>query len=194
VALQGSGGRPAWGIHGFIEKPYTPELYLTGRIGFDFWNGSAFGYFPDSLRRSVATPDGVVTITEEIQLERSVTMLTLGPGGEYFFAERKAYVFGLLNISLPLAVSERLTRTILTPSNYLYNNGEHTITEQEDSGPSGFAIMLTPEIGVGAAVDIHHGWRVFGELGGGYSLTTFSPDRDWSLSYFFARLGAKYRL
>jgi hypothetical protein len=191
VALQGSGGRPAWGFHAFIEKPYTPELYLTGRVGLDFWNGSAFGYFPDSLRRTA--PDGVA-ITEEFQLERSVTMLTLGPGVEYFFAERKAYVFGLLNISLPIAVSERLTRTILTPSNYLYNNGEHTITELEDSGPSGFAIMLTPEIGVGAAVDIRHGWRVFGELGGGYGLTTFSPDRDWSLGYYFARLGAKYRL
>jgi hypothetical protein len=191
VALQGSGGTPVWGIHAFAEMPYTQDIYLTGRVGLDFWKGNAFGALPDSLQSRAS--DGV-TIAEEFQLERNVAMLTLGPGAHYYFAERKAYLFGLLNISFPISASERLTRTIVSPSDYLYSNGERTIAEYDEGGPDGLPILITPELGIGAVVDVRHGWKVYGELGGGYSLTSFSPDRDWSVSYLFARMGAKVRL
>lgn len=191
VILKGNHGRPVWGIHGFAEQVYEGNIYLTGRVGFDFWTADAYGYWPDSMR-SLASDNTV--INEEFHLKRMSVLLTLSPGVQYYFAKRGAYVFGLLNVSLPLYTSEVFTRTILTPSNYVYQEtGEGSQVLYDDGGPSGFPIVLVPEMGIGASLELQSGWRAFGEIGAGYSLTSISPARSWNVSYLFARAGAKMR-
>jgi hypothetical protein len=188
VILRGNRGQPVWGIGSYGELPYEGNIFLIGRAGFDFFVGHAYGYWPDSL--AGRAQDGTV-IHEEFHLKRFSVLLSLAPGVQYYFAQRKAYAFGLLNISFPLYTSETLTQTILSPSNYVYENGNGMNEVYSGSGPSGFPITLTPEFGIGASVEVESGWRVFGELGAGYSLTSVSPDRDWTVSYLFARGGAK---
>jgi hypothetical protein len=188
VPLIGSPGASVWGIAGYFEVPYAKRFFITGRAGFDIWKGDAFGY--DSLQQA---SDGK-PIVEEFQLHRKTVLLTLSPGMEWYFSEKKAYLFGIMNIAFPIYTSETFTRTILSPANYLYAGGEGTHTDYEGNGPAGTAIIFTPELGIGASVDIHRGWRIFGELGGAYSLTSLANDRDWMVRYLFARLGAKVRL
>ncbi|HVZ40855.1 MAG TPA: IgGFc-binding protein [Candidatus Kapabacteria bacterium] len=190
VVLKGNHGQPVYGFGAYAEQSYGGNFYLTGRVGFDFHVGNLFGYWPDSL--GTRAQDGTLII-EEFHLHRLSAMLTLSPGAEYYFAERKAYVFGLLNVALPLITSETFTRTILRPGNYVYQNGTGTEEIYSGSGPSGLAVMITPEIGIGAAVEIRSGWRIFGELGIGTSLTSASPGRDWTTSYITGRGGAKIR-
>ncbi len=190
VILKGNHGQPVWGISAFAEQVYNGNIYLTGRAGFDIWGAQAFGYWPDSSARRAE--DGT-SIAEEFHLERLSVLLTLSPGIQYYFAQRKAYLFGLVNVSVPLYTSERFTRTILSPSNYIYEGGSGTEVLYDGSGPSGFPIVLVPEMGIGASVEIQSGWRAFAELGAGYSLTSISPDRSWTVSYIFARGGAKLR-
>lgn len=189
VELRGSAGTPAWGLHASAEFGYRSNLFLVGRAGLDFWGADAFGY-PDSL--SQVSGDRQIA-AQEFHLERSSVMLTLGAGANYFIVDRRAYLFGMLNFSFPVSISERLTRTILSPANFVYENGSGTIVEYDGSGPSGIALAIVPEIGIGGAVDLRGGWRIFGELGGGYGLTTISPDRDWIVRYLFGRMGAKFR-
>ncbi len=190
VILKGSRGQPFWGISAFAEQVYEGNIFLTGRAGFDIIGSDAYGYWPDSV--GLRAEDGTL-LTEEFHLERLSILLTLSPGVQYYFAKRKAYLFGLLNVSLPLYTSETFTRTILSPSSYVYEGGSGSQTVYEGSGPSGFPILLVPEMGIGASVEIESGWRAFAELGAGYSLTSLAPERDWIVSYLFARGGAKIR-
>jgi len=190
VVLRGNSGEPVWGIAAYAEQVYRGNIYLTGRAGLDIWTGHAYGYSDSSTMPRLA--DGTL-ISEEFHLDRLSVLLTLSPGVQYYFAKRKAYLFGLLNVSLPLYTSETLTRTILTPSNYVYEGGEGTLVMHDGSGPSGFPIIFVPEIGIGASVEIRSGWRAYAELGAGYSLTSISPGRDWTVSYLFGRGGAKLR-
>ncbi len=191
VELKGNPGVPVFGIGAHADYLYNDRLFLVARAGLDFWPADVVGYFPDSLK--TLTPDGSV-LAEEFRLHRSTILFTLSPGAQYYFKERRAYLFGMLNIAIPISVSETYTRTILSPSNFVYESGEPTITDYEGSGPSGLSLVLTPEIGIGAVVDLPHGWHLFGELGGGYALTSLSPDRDWNITYLFARMGVKTRL
>lgn len=188
VPLTGAHGVPAWGIGGTIEYLYAPNLYLTGRLGFDFWRGDAYGYWADSTEHRA--PDGT-PVVEEFKLHRFSALVTLGGGLEYYFAERKAYLFGLVNFSLPIVVSETFTRSILSPSTISYSGGASSQTMYDGSGSSGFAVV--PELGIGSQIELTRGWRIFGELGAGYSLTSISSGRDWTVSYLFARTGAKIR-
>lgn len=190
VIMKGSKGQPFWGISAFAEQVYSGNIYLTGRAGFDIIGSDVYGYWPDSA--GSRTENGSF-VAEEFHLERLNILLTLSPGVQYYFAQRKAYVFGLLNVSLPLYTSETFTRTILSPSDYVYEDGSGSQVAYEGSGPSGFPILLVPEIGLGASVEIESGWRAFGEIGAGYSLTSLSAERDWTVSYLFARGGAKIR-
>ena len=82
---------------------------------------------------------------------------------------------------------------INSPMSYVYENGSGSLITYDDSGPSGFPIVIAPEGGIGASVEIQSGWRAYAELGMGYSLTSISPDRDWHVSYIFGRAGAKIR-
>jgi hypothetical protein len=189
VELKAAPGKPSYGIHASAELGWRQNIVLVGRLGLDFRNADAFGY-PDSLSAAA----GGRLASEEFHLERSSTLLTLGAGADYFVLDRRMYLFGMLNFSLPVATSERLTRTILNPGNFVYENGQGTLTDYDGSGPSGLALVVTPEIGVGGSIDLRSGWRVFGELGGGYGLTTISPDRDWIVRYLFGRIGAKFKL
>lgn len=190
VTLRGNHGQPVWGISGFAEQVYGGNIYLTARAGFDFWIAHAYGYWADSAGSRAS--DGT-RIAEEFHLDRLSVLLTLSPGVQYYFARRTAYAFGLLNFSLPLYTSETFTRTILTPSNYVYEDGSGSQVLYEGGGPAGFPIVLAPEAGIGASVEIQSGWRAFGELGAGFSLTSISPGRDWQVTYLFARGGAKLR-
>lgn len=188
VIMKGSPGKPAYGIHAAAELGYRPNLFLVGSVGFDIWNADAFGY--DSNRINV---DGQ-TIHEELHLERSSTLLTIGGGARYYFVPRSAYAFGMLNFSVPIATSEVLTRTIQSPANFVYDDGRGDNVMYDGGGPSGLALAIVPEFGVGGAVDLRGGLRFFGELGGGWGLTSISPDRDWMVSYWFGRFGARFRL
>lgn len=190
VIMKGSKGQPFWGISAFAEQAYEGNIFLTGRAGFDIVGSDAYGYWPDSV--GLRAEDGTL-LAEEFHLERLSILLTLSPGVQYYFAKRRAYLFGLLNVSLPLYTSETFTRTILSPSNYVYEGGSGSQVVYEGSGPSGFPILLVPEMGIGASVEIESGWRAFAELGAGYSLTSLTPERDWIVSYLFARGGAKIR-
>jgi len=190
VELQGNHGVPVWGIGAHFDYPYDNRFQLVGRVGLDFWRADLYGYFPDSLRRSA--PDGTL-LAEEFKLHRTTVLLTLSPGVQYFFNPRRVYLFGMLDISLPVYVSEKLTRSIVAPSNFVYDSGEPTLTDYEGGGPSGLAILLKPEIGIGTNLDLPNAWQFFGELGAGYGLTSLSPERDWNVNYLFARAGAKKR-
>jgi hypothetical protein len=190
VSLIGNHGVPVWGFGAAAERPYNANIQLTGRASFDIWTADAYGYWPDSA--GPIANDGT-RVVEEFRLHRLSVLLTLAPGVQYFFAHRKAYLFGLANVSLPLYISEKYTRTILSPGNYVYEDGSGVRTVYEGSGPSGFPIVITPEIGIGGSVDLEGGWRAFLELGGGTSLTSISPGRDWNVTYLFARGGAKLR-
>lgn len=187
VPLNGNHGVPTYGIGGFGSMPWKGgNIHLTGRIGFDFWNGDAYGYWPDSAGQ--VAEDGT-PVVEEFQLHRNTTFLTIAPGIRYFPFNRQTYVFGSLNISLPLAVSETFSRTVLSPSNYVYENGENRMVEYEGDGPSGFGLMLAPETGIGVTLPLLGSLTIFGEFGAGFSLTSISPDRDWTTTYLFGRIG-----
>lgn len=188
VELKGAHGAPAWGFGGYGEFMWANNLYLTGRFGFDFWHGDAFGYWPDSTENRL--PDGR-PVVEEFKLHRFSALLTLGGGLEYYFVERRAYLFGLINFSVPIVTTETLTRSILSPSSVSYAGGTGSQTMYDGSGSSGIGVV--PELGIGTTLDLTNGWRLFGELGGGYSLTSISPGRDWGVTYLFARTGAKVR-
>ncbi|MEO5929625.1 MAG: IgGFc-binding protein [Candidatus Kapaibacterium sp.] len=188
VVLHGNHGAPVFGFGAFAERPYQGNIYLTARAGFDIWTANAIGY-RDSLGTAV---DGT-RVSEEFRLHRLELLLTLSPGIQYYFANHKAYLFGLANISLPLYISEKYTRTILLPGNYVYGGMSGERTDYDGSGPSGFPIVITPETGIGATVEIQGGWKAFLELGAGYSLTSISPGRSWNVSYLFGRGGARIK-
>lgn len=186
VRLTGIPGKPSLGLHASAEIGYKPNLFLVGRAGFDFWNGDASGV-------SDSTPDGSIAV-EEYLLEHSAVLFTIGGGAQYFFVPRSAYAFAMLNFSVPLSTSETLTKTILSPTSSVYENTLGSMTTYEGGGPNGLALSIVPEIGIGGVVDLRGGLRVFGELGYGHGLTSISPDRDWGLSYFFGRMGVKFKL
>lgn len=190
VVLRGNHGQPMYGFAAIAEQRYSGDLYFTGRAGFDIHVGNLFGYWPDSS--GIRAADGTV-VQEEFHLHRVSVALTLSPGMQYYFAERKAYAFGLLNVSVPLITSETLTRTVLSPGDYVYPNGTGTQEMYDGGGPSGLALVLAPEMGLGAQVELPNGWRVFGEMGLGFTLTSISPSRDWTMTYAFGRGGVKFR-
>lgn len=186
VPLHGSPGTPVYGINGFASMAWKGNLHLTARVGLDFWTGDAFGYWPDSL--SNTAEDGT-SVVEEFQLHRSAAFLALTPGIRYFPLNRQTYLFGNLVIQFPLFSSETYSRTILSPSNYVYENGTNRMVEYDGGGPSGFPLVLVPEAGVGVTFPVR-GLTVFGELGAGFSLTSMVPGRDWSTTHWFGKVGA----
>lgn len=193
VPLIGNPGVPSWGFGAYMEQPWRGNISLTVRAGFNVWNAAVVGF--DSM---LTTASDGTRISEEFRLERTSLQLTLSPGAHYYFAKRKAYLVGILHFSFPLHISERFSRTILSSDNsgnsYVYDNGLGTKVTYEGSGPSGFPITLIPEIGIGTALDLPGGFRLFGELGAGQSITSISADRSWTIGYFFARSGIRVRI
>lgn len=188
VELKGNPGVPTWSMGGYVEQPWTSSFVLRGIVSLTFLKADARGY--DSTLNTAS--DGT-RISEEFRLHRTAVQFSVSPGIHYFLARRNAYLFGHLTIGVPLFTSEVLTRTIISPANYVYESGLGERVDYDDSGPSGIAIALTPEIGIGATADLPNGWHIFGELGTAGSLTSISPDRDWTISYLFARAGVKVR-
>ncbi len=187
VDLFGSGGEPSYAYTLAGSMSYNSFLKLTGRIGLDFWSNSAYGYWTDTAARPLA--DDGTPLNEEFHLQRDVTWLSISPGVRYYPVDPQTFIFGSLNLGIPLAVSETFTRTLQSPSNYVYENGTNQVVQYEGSGPSGLGLLIAPEIGVGAEFGLQNGFTVVGELGGGFSLTTISPDRSWSATWLFGRLG-----
>lgn len=187
VLLKGAHGQPAYGVGAYASLPYDAKWHLTGRIGLDFWSGDAYGYWPDS---AAPRADDGTPVVEEFQLHRNTTYLTLSPGVRYFPLNMRSYVFGTLNIGLPLGINDRYTRTILSPSEYVYENGRNRQVEYEGDGPTGFSIVMVPEIGIGADLPIDKSFTIFGELGAGFTLNSISPERGWRNSWLFGRIGA----
>jgi len=188
VELKGNPGVPTWSIGGYIEQPWSSSIILRGLVGLTMLRADARGY--DSTLNTAS--DGT-RIAEEFRLRRAALELSISPGIHYFISRRNAYLFGQVTIALPLTTSECLIRTILSPANYVYENGSGEKIEYDAGGPSGLAIGVIPEIGLGGTVDLPNGWHIFGELGAAYSLTSIAPQRDWTISYLFARSGVKVR-
>ena len=191
VELVGSKGQPAYGIGVGGSMPWNASLRLTGRLGLEFWSLDAWGYWPDSL---VPQADDGTLVNEEFSLNRSVTWLSISPGVRYYPLNPVTYVFGTLNLMIPLGTNERYTRTILSPSNYSYDNGSNSLVEYAGDGPSGFPLSMAPEIGVGAEITLRSGLTVVGELGGGFGLTSLSSDRSWGATWLFSRIGVMQRI
>ena len=187
VVLHGSPGAPAYGVGGFGSYPYRGNLHLTAGIGLDFWSNNAFGYWSDSSGQQAE--DGTPVI-EEFQLNRKTTYITLSPGVRYFPFNKMSYLFGTINLAFPVSTTETYSRTVLSPSNYVYDNGDNRLVEYEGGGASGLAIGLIPELGVGVNLPIDSDLTVFGELGAGVTLNSFAPKRDWTGTWFFGRIGA----
>lgn len=185
VELQGSPGTPVYGISAFGSMFWKGNISLTARVGLEFWKGDAYGYWPDSLaqRAEDGTP-----VLEEFQLHRSTAFLTLVPGIRYFPFNRQTYLFGNLALNIPLAVNERYTRTVLNPSNFVYESGSNQMTVYEGDGPSGFPLVIAPETGIGVTFPVRN-ITVFGELGAGFTLTPIAPGRDWTTTYLFGKIG-----
>ncbi len=190
VEMVGSKGVPTYGIGISGSMQYSASFKLAGRIGLDFWSLDAYGHWPDSL--GPRAEDGTI-LTEEFQLERDITWLTLTPGVRYHPLSPDWYLVGNLTIGLPLGVSESLTRTVTNPSNYVYSNGTNVLEVYNNSGPSGLTLLLAPEVGIGADIDLPGGFSVVGEMGGGFSLTSLSPSRSWGATWLFARIGVSKR-
>jgi len=188
VDLQGNPGVPIWSMGGYVEQPWSGSFAWRGLLTLTLLQADARGY--DSTLNTAS--DGT-RIAEEFRLRRTSLLFSLAPGVNYYFARRRAYVFGQLAIGIPLVTSECLIRTILSPANYVYENGSGEKTEYDDGGPSGLALAVIPEFGLGGTADLPGGWHLFGELGAGFSLTSVSPQRDWTISYLFARAGVKVR-
>jgi hypothetical protein len=191
VLLRGNHGQPVYGFGAHVEQPYGGNLMLTGRAGFQFMVGNLYGYYPDSLGNFAQ--DGTTRIYEEFHLHRVSALLTLSPGAQYYFGGNKAYLFGQINLGIPIYTHETFTRTIQSPSDFVYASGSGSEEMYSGSGPSGLALMIAPEIGLGATVEIQAGWKAFLELGMGTSLTTISPTRDWTTTYLVGRGGATFR-
>jgi|GEM_PF-1671172 len=187
IALKGNGGVPTYNVGVSVEQPLRGNFALAGRLNFTLMNATPTGY--DSTR--VATDNS--RLVEEYRLQRRAVNVSIAPGLQYYMFGRKLYLLGLLNVGLPLYRSETLTRTILSPSNHIYQNGtgEETLAEGSVSGGSG--ILVTPELALGVGSDLRSGWRVFMELGMGHSITSVSSDHDWSVGYGFARFGARVK-
>ncbi|MGE3801195.1 MAG: IgGFc-binding protein [Candidatus Kapaibacterium sp.] len=187
VVLNGSHGVPAYGAGAFGSYIYKGNLHLTGRLGLDFWSNDAFGYWPDSAAQIA---DDGTPVLEEFQLHRRTTYLTLAPGIRFFPFSKKSYLFGTLNISLPISTTETYSRTILSPSNYVYENGENRLVDYEGGGVSGFAIGLIPEAGIGVTLPVQGDLTIFGELGAGFTLNSIAPGRGWTGTWLLGRIGA----
>jgi len=155
-------------------------------VALEFWRGDAFGVWPDSVRRRAE--DGTEYV-EEFQLHRTTTFLKLSPGVRVFPLSARSFVYGTLHLAVPLDVNERYTRTILSPSNFVYENGENVSVAYEGDGPGGFPLVVAPEIGIGATVPIHPSLNISGELGAGFSVTSAGPGRDWPTTWFQGRIG-----
>ena len=180
VTLHGSHGMPAYGIGAFGRYAYKGNLHLTGRVGLDFWSNDAFGY--SSRQAEDGTP-----ILEEFQLHRRTAFLTLAPGIRFFPFNVQTYLFGSLNLSLPVSTTETYSRTIQSPSNYVYSNGENRLVEYEGGG---FGIGLMPEAGVGVALPFGGDMTIFGEFGAGFTLNSVAPGRGWTGTWLLGRVGA----
>lgn len=191
VDLLGSKGMPQYGVGVGGTMPWSASFKLMGRVGLEFWSLNAWGYWSDSTGRQA---DDGTPLVEEFQLERDVTWLTLSPGVRYHPFSAGTYLFGSLNLMIPLGVNERFTRTILNPSNYTYDNGSNRLVVYDGDGPSGFPLSIAPEVGFGAEVTLRSGLTVVGELGGGFSLTSLSADRSWRGTWLFSRLGVMQRI
>ena len=185
VEMIGAKGVPTYGIGISGSMQYDAFFRLAGRIGLEFWSLDAFGYWPDSL--GPRAEDGTI-LSEEFQLSRDITWLTIAPGVRYHPISPETYLLGNLMIGLPLSVSESLTRTITIPSNYTYSNGSNVLEVYDNGGP-GTGILLAPEIGIGADLDIPGGFNIVGEMGAGFSMTSLSASRSWGATWLFARFG-----
>lgn len=191
VDLIGSKGQPAYGIGVGGSMPYNASFRLTGRLGLDFWNLDAYGYWPDSLLPQA--DDGTI-LNEEFYLNRSVTWLSITPGIRYYPLNPETYLFGTFNLMIPLGTDERLTRTIVNPSDYTYGNGSNSLVVYQGDGPPGFPLAITPELGIGVELTLRSGLTVVGELGGGFGLTSLSAGRSWGGTWLFSRIGVMQRI
>ena len=191
VDLIGSKGQPAYGIGVGGSMPYIASFRLTGRLGLDFWSLDAYGYWPDSL---LPQADDGTDLNEEFYLNRSVTWLSIAPGVRYYPLNPETYLFGTLNLMIPLGTDERFTRTIVNPSDHTYGNGSNSLVVYQGDGPSGFPLAITPEIGVGVELTLKSGLTVLGELGGGFGLTSLSSGRSWGGTWLFSRVGVMQRI
>ncbi len=190
VPLNGSAGAPAYGFGAHGSMLLQGNWHLSGRVGLEFWRADAFGYLPDSLPR--LAPDGT-PLAEEFQLHRTATYFSLTPGVQYFVGFHSIYLHGALNIAIPIAVSQQYGQTILRPANYVYANGQGTLTEY-DGGDDGFGLLLAPEAGFGVQAALRGGYTLFGEIGGGFSLLNGIPNTTGKPAYLFSRFGVKVRL
>ena len=186
VPLYGNHGVPAYGIGAFASYVWQGNINLTGRIGLDFWSNDAFGYWPDSAGQ---TAEDGTPVVEEFQLHRRTAYLTLAPGIRFFPFNKQTYLFGTMNIALPISTTETYSRTVLSPSNFVYENGENRLVDYEGGG-SGFGIGFIPEAGVGVTLPVSGDLTVFGELGAGLTLNSIAPGRGWTGTWLLGRVGA----
>lgn len=191
VTLNGSLGKPIYGLSGVLDYPFGENIFLTGRLSLDRWQGTAFGYLPDSLANTIV---GNRKIREEFELQNNSYMLGIAPGAAYYFAHQRMFVFGSLNLALPIYREEIYKKRILSPSDVKYEDGSNEKILNDNSASSGKNIFITPELGLGFNQPVGRGWRLFMELGAGVSLNSITPDRDWRTTYLFSRIGAKVKL
>ncbi|MFZ1571275.1 MAG: hypothetical protein WAT89_00890, partial [Candidatus Kapaibacterium sp.] len=191
IILNGNLGAPLYGFNGIIEYPFGQDLFLTGRLSLENWNGIATGFLPDSLSNILP---GNSIVREKFEIKNQSLMLGLAPGAELYFANQRAFVFGNINFAFPIYVNETYQKKIISPTDLLYDNGTNTKILKEKSGSAGSNIFITPEMGIGGNLPIGKGWRIYCELGAGISLTSYTPERDWRATYLFSRFGAKIKL
>ncbi len=184
----GSGGYGGvlWGIR------LAPEWGFSARLGMESIGGVLTA--PDSIRSRVLLPSGELRPFQEARtLDLQNMYVSLSAVGEYYFS-LNYYGFLGLKGTLALSKSVLVNRTILTPENFAYQNGEREKAELDGAADNLSSFIPAVTFGGGAVYPLWKKVSIFGELFYTYHLGNMISDGDWHVSKLGLHVGARVRM
>ena len=182
-----------WGFGALVGRRISPSLVVNGRLSVNGLGGTLVS--PDTVLGAVfdSTTGSTVPYQEGTTLCVTAPYVSIG-GTIQWFPERFFYLTGGAQISLAMGSAVTVQRTILRPSNWVYNDGSRSVTTDPTSLESLNFFGFDVQGGLGFSYPVSFQASVF--LEGLYTLRLNSlvSDQSWRMGALGLNLGVLWRL
>lgn len=172
-------------------KKILNNFVLSARLTIEDFGGTLIA--PDSMAKHIRdrATGQLVLFQESRDLTLKGLNLDFAFAGEYSI-KRYIYLLGGINFTFRLSKSVDIYKRIITPDNYIYENDQTTILD--DEAPQKIETLNTIMLGVFGGIGLKYnilGFDVFLEADYNYYISDMVSDSDWSLDQIAFRLGVK---
>ena len=178
----------------YISRKIFYNFNLTSRLAIEQYGGTIAA--PDSIisKRRDTVSGALLPFQETHYLDLNSTYLSLSLAGEYMFTK---YLYGIAGLNLGFMVNNsiELRRSITIPDDFVYANGEKSVTLSEfDSMNSLNTFRFGVFAGLGASVPVYGRFSTFLETN--YNIYPFDiiSEGEWTINHLSFLFGIKYQL